>query len=128
MKRKPDKEPDEEDKNSSNDEDWGMFGSLMAEVLEGDMEDEVGGPSESGWLDAGWREGESDDSSLGSVLLASAWADEPKEEEDDAKMMEERAAEVTELDEMLAEQKSTKAPRRLDDDSNLVLYQSHASE
>ena len=89
MKRKPDKEPDEEDKNSSNDEDWGMFGSLMAEVLEGDVEEEVGGPSESGWRDAGWREGESDDSSLGSVLLASAWADEFEEEENDEKMMEE---------------------------------------
>ena len=30
------------------DEDWGMFGSLMAEALEMDMEDEVEGPSDSG--------------------------------------------------------------------------------
>ena len=50
------------------------------------------------------------------------------EEVDDEKIVEEREAEVTELDEMLAEQKSMEAPSRLDDDSNLVLYQSHASE
>ena len=50
------------------------------------------------------------------------------EEVDDEKMVEERVAEVTELDEMLAEQESTKASIRLDDDSNLVLYQSPASE
>ena len=128
MKRKPEKEPDEEDENSSDDEDWGMFGSLMAEVLADDEEDEVGGPSESGWRDAGWREEESEDSSLGSVLLASAWADESEEEEDDEKMMEERVAEVTELDEMLAERESTEASSRLNDDSDLVLYQSPATE
>ena len=50
------------------------------------------------------------------------------EEVDGEKMVEERAAEVTELDEMLAEQVSMEASSRLDDDSNLVLYQSHASE
>ena len=105
-----------------------MFGSLMAEVLADDEEDEVGGPCESGWRDAGWRDEKSDDSSLGSVLLASAWADESEEEEDDEKMMEERVAEVTELDEMLAEQESTEASSRLNDDSNLVSYQSLATE
>ena len=54
VKRKPEKEPDEEDVNTSDDDDddWGMFGSLMAEVLADDEEDEVGGPSESGWRDA----------------------------------------------------------------------------
>ena len=41
---------------------------------------------------------------------------------------EERAAEATELDEMLAEQESMEASSRLDDDSNLVSYQSPASE
>ena len=87
-------------------DDWGMFGSLMAEVLADDEENEAGGPDECGWRDAGWRDEESDDSSLGSVLQASAWADESEEEEEDEKMMEERAAEVTELDEMLAEQES----------------------
>ena len=62
------------------------------------------------------------------MLLASAWADESEEEEDDEKMMEERVAEVTELDEMLAEQESTEASSRLNDDSNLVSYQSLATE
>ena len=37
--------------------------------------------------------------------------------------MEERVVEVTELDEMLAEQESTEASSLLNDDSNLVLYQ-----
>ena len=50
------------------------------------------------------------------------------EEVDDEKMVEERSTEVIELDEMLAEQESMEASSRLDDDSNLVLYQSHASE
>ena len=51
------------------------------------------------------------------------------EEVDDEKMVEERAAEATELDEMLASQESMEASSRLDDDSNLVLYyQSPASE
>ena len=48
VKRKPEKEPKEEDANNTDDEDWRMFGSLMAEVLAGDVVDEVGGPSESG--------------------------------------------------------------------------------
>ena len=106
-----------------------MFGSLMAKVLEGDVVDEVGGPSESGSRDVTrWRETESDDSSLDSMLagLLSPYSD--AEEVDDEKMVEERAAEVTELDEMLAEQKSTEASSRLDDDSDLVLYQSPATE
>ena len=80
------------------------------------------------WRDAGWRDEESDDSSLGSVLHASAWADESEEEEDDEKMTEEWVAEVTVLDEILAEQESTEASSRLNDDSNLVLYQSPATE
>ena len=42
--------------------------------------------------------------------------------------MEERAAEATELDEMLAQQESTEASSRLNDDRNLVLYQSPATE
>ena len=84
--------------------------------------------NESGWRDAEWRDEESDDSSLGSVLQASAWVDESEEEEDDEKMMEEWVVEVTELDEMLAEQESTEASNRLDDDSDLVLYQSPATE
>ena len=50
------------------------------------------------------------------------------EEVDDEKMVEERAAEATELDEMLASQESMEASSRLDDDSNLVLYQSLAFE
>ena len=62
------------------------------------------------------------------MLQASAWADESEEEEEDEKMMEERAAEATELDEMLAEQESMEASSRLNDDSDLVLYQSPATE
>ena len=50
------------------------------------------------------------------------------EEVDDEKMVEERAAEVTELDEMLAEQESMAESSRPNDDSNLVLYQSNAFE
>ena len=98
-----------------------MFVSLMAQVLEGDVVDEVGGPSESGWRDTRWRKTEFDDSFLGSMLtgLLSPYSD--AEEVDDEKIVEEREAEVTELDEMLAEQKSMEAPSRLDDDSNLVL-------
>ena len=38
------------------------------------------------------------------------------------RMTEERAAEATELDEMLAEQESTREINRIDDDSDLVLY------
>ena len=68
VKRKLEIKLDEEDENRPDVEDWGMFGSLMAEVLDGDVEDELGEPSESGWRDAGWREEESDDSSLGSLV------------------------------------------------------------
>jgi hypothetical protein len=93
VKRKPEKEPAEEDANNTDDEDRGMFGSLMAEALEVDMEIEVEGPSDSGWRDTGWREEESDDSSLGSMLagLLSPYSDE--EEVGAEKMTEERAAE-----------------------------------
>ena len=106
VKRKPEKEPEKEDANSRDDDDWGMFGSLVAEILEGGEVDEEEGPRESGWRDVGWRETESDDSYLGSMLagLLSPYSD--VEGMDEVKMVEERAAEVTELDEMLAEQES----------------------
>jgi hypothetical protein len=68
VKRKPEKVPVEEDENISEDEDWGMFGFLMAKALELDTEIETEEPKDSGWRDAGWREEESDDSSLGSML------------------------------------------------------------
>ena len=48
VKRKPEDEPKQEDTSNAHEEDWGMFGSLMAEALEMDMEDEVEGPSDSG--------------------------------------------------------------------------------
>jgi ribonuclease HI len=128
VKRKPEKVPVEDDENSSDDEDWGMFGSLMAEALEVDMEIETEEPKDSGWRDAGWREEESDDSSLGSMLacLLSPYSDE--EDVEAEKMMEERAAEASELDEMLAEQESMNVMRRPDGDSDLDLYQSPALE
>jgi hypothetical protein len=126
VKRKPEKEPAENDANSDDGEDWGMFGSLMAEALEVDTKIEVEGPNDSSWRDTGWREEESDDSSLGSMLagLLSPYLDE--EEVEAEKMAEERAAESSELDEMLAEQESMNEMSRLDGGSDLELYQSHA--
>jgi hypothetical protein len=126
VKRKPEKVPVEEDENSSDDEDLGMFGSLMAEALEVDMETETEEPNDSGWWDAGWREEESDDSSLGSMLacLLSPYSDEDDVEVET--MMEEREVEASELDEMLVEQESMYEMRRPDGDSDLDLYQSHA--
>ena len=96
----------EEDENSSDDEDWGVFGSLMAEALEVDTEIETEESKDRGWWGAGWREEEFDDSSLGSMLacLLSPYSDEDDVEAE--KMMEEREAEASELDEMLAEQES----------------------
>ena len=90
------------------------------------MEDEETGPSDSGWRDAGWREAESDDSSLGSMLagLLSPYSDEDDVEVE--KMEEERVADGEELDKMLTEQELTDKNSRLDDDSNLELYQSPA--
>jgi hypothetical protein len=119
VKRKLEKELAEEDANITDDEDSGMFGSLMAEALEVDTDIEVDGPSDSGWRDTGWREEESDDSSLGSMLagLLSPYSDE--EEVDAVKMTEERVAEASELDEILAEQESMNEMSRLDGDSDL---------
>jgi hypothetical protein len=57
VKRKPENEPTEKDANNTDDEDWGMFGSLMVEALEVDTEIEVEGPSDNGWRDTRWREG-----------------------------------------------------------------------
>ena len=126
VKRKPEKVPVEDDENSSDDEDWGTFGSVMAEALEVDMEIDTKEPKDNGWRDAGWREEESDDSSLGSMLacLLSPYSDEDDVEAE--KMMEEREAEASELDEMLAEQESMYEMRRPDGDSDLDLYQSPA--
>jgi hypothetical protein len=39
VKRKPEEKPEKEP-SDADEEDWGMFGSLMAEALEVDMEDE----------------------------------------------------------------------------------------
>jgi hypothetical protein len=119
VKRKPEEKPEQEETSDADEEDWGMFGSLMAEALDVDAEDVVEGPSDSGWRDAGWRETESDDSSLGSMLagLLSAYSDEDDVEAE--RMTEERAAEADGLDEMLAMQESIDENSRLDDDSNL---------
>jgi hypothetical protein len=106
VKRKPEKVPVEEDENSSDDEDWGMFGSLMADALEVDMEIETEEPKDSGWRDAGWREEESDDSSLGSMLACVLSPDSDEDDVEAEKMMGEREAEASELAEMLAEQES----------------------
>ena len=104
VKIKPEKEQDKDDANSTDDDDWGMFGSLMAEVLEGGEED-------GGWHDVGWRETESDDSSLGSMVAGVCGAtlsspDSDVGEVNEVKMVDERAAEETELDDILVEQES----------------------
>ena len=97
----------------------------MAEALhvEVDTEIEADEPKDIGWRDAGSREKDSDDSSLGSMLagLLSAYLGE--EDVDAEKMMKERAAKASKLDEMLAEQESLFVPSRLDGDSDLDLYQ-----
>jgi ribonuclease HI len=127
VKRKPEEKPEKEP-SDADEEDGGIFGSLMAKALEVDMEDEETGPSDSGWRDAGWRETELDDSSLGSMLagLLSPYPDEDDVEEE--RMEVERVADGEDLDEMLTEQESTNKNSRLDDDSNLELYQSPAFE
>ena len=49
---KPEEEREQEYASNADEDDWGMFGSPMAGVLEGGVEDVAEGPSDSGWRDA----------------------------------------------------------------------------
>jgi hypothetical protein len=93
----------------------------MARVLERDEEDATEVPSDSGWWDTCWREMESDDAYVCSMLacMLSAYSDL---DDVDVKMVEdEREAEETELDEMMAGHESMRESSRLDD-SGLDIY------